>query len=64
MDYDCQKCGDFYSLESDLEPTTFCNTCAQTIIEKLIEIVPQPPIAITYERGVEILNTIQAELYK
>lgn len=63
MSEQCRKCGEEYSLRPECEPTTFCDLCAQTIIARLEEIVPEPPSAITWERGVEILNVIQKELY-
>lgn len=63
MDHQCQKCGDYYGCRPECEPTTFCDTCAQTIVARLEEITPEPPNAITRERGVEILNALQKELY-
>jgi hypothetical protein len=63
MSTQCQKCGDHYALRDGCDPTSFCDTCAQTVISNLESIVPEPPNAITYERGVEILNAIQKDIY-
>lgn len=60
---DCPKCHDSFYIEPDLDPTKFCNLCAQNIVERLLEITPEPPNAITYEQGVDILNAVQSELY-
>ena len=59
----CARCHEQVSLEPDLDPSTFCNTCAQNIVEELLLIVPKPPNAIDWEKGVEILNVLQKELY-
>lgn len=59
----CEKCGDSYTLRDGCEPTTFCDTCAQSIVARLEEITPEPPREITYECGVEILNALQKELF-
>ncbi len=63
VDHQCQKCAEFYVLRSECEPTAFCDTCAQSIIARLEEIVPAPPKAITWVTGTAILNAIQKELY-
>lgn len=59
----CKKCGAFYDLREGCEPTRFCDTCAQEILESLIDIIPEPPKAITWEIGSEILTKLQNEIY-
>lgn len=51
------------SIPSDLEPTTFCNECAQRILAHIDPLVPKPPCAVTYEQGVRIVDAVQAFLY-
>lgn len=63
MDYQCKKCGEYYDCPFECEPTTFCHSCAQSIISHLEGMVPEPPNAITWEHGVKILNALQKELY-
>lgn len=63
MDHQCQKCGDYYACRDDCDPTTFCDTCAQSIVARLEEMTPEPPTAISQERGAAILNALQKELH-
>jgi len=62
-DPSCARCGDNYSLRDGLEPTRFCDVCAQTILERLITITPEPPKAITHEAGCKILDVLQKEIW-
>lgn len=59
----CRKCGSDYDCHDGFDPTIFCDTCAQIIVERLAELVPEPPKAITWEMGVEILNVIQEQIH-
>jgi len=59
----CAKCEVWYELRPEDEPTTFCDSCAQIIVEKMLAITPKPPNAITWEIGNLILDTLQDELY-
>lgn len=62
-DGQCQKCGEYYDLRPECDPSILCDVCAQTIVSELYKIVPEPPKAITWEMGVEILNKLQENLY-
>lgn len=59
----CKRCGMHFTLPNDGVPPEFCGDCAQSILSKLSSIVPKPPDAITWERGVEILNALQGVLH-
>ena len=60
----CKVCGDSYTLRPECEATEFCDLCAQTILARIAPMVPEPPNAITWEHGVEILNALQKEIYR
>lgn len=59
----CKRCGTHFNMGPDGLPNDFCGECSQTILGKIARMTPKPPDAITWERGVEILNVVQRELY-
>lgn len=63
IEYVCQKCSIQCQVPDDWKRRTFCGECAQEIASKLELITPKPPLAITYEQGVHILDVLQTELY-
>jgi hypothetical protein len=59
----CRKCGTVYILRPECDPTIFCDLCAQTILEKLIEMIPMPPEKPKWSDGAELAALIQKEIY-
>lgn len=35
MDAECQKCGSYYAVRENCEPTPFCDECAHSEVERL-----------------------------
>lgn len=62
QEYTCAKCGDTYSLDPELNPTMFCNTCAQALLEEILKIVPNLKTQYSPGEGLLILQRIQEEI--
>lgn len=55
----CKKCDRNWQVK----PSLYCDGCAQLILARVFRLVAEPPKAITWEDGTEILTILQNELY-